>query len=120
MSARADTSDPAAVRRRQLLLFSVVAAILLVVLAAWLGMGGGKSSEQQSGIEAEIAGPDAAEKVWTRRSEARLAGSRRRSASSDRKRGRSAPTTSGCAPGWRPTRRTRAASSTVRRRSSTS
>ena len=74
MSARADTSDPAAVRRRQLLLFSIVAAVLLVAVAAWLGMGGGKQSEQQSGIEAEIAGPDAAEKVWTRRSEARLGG----------------------------------------------
>ena len=74
MSARADTSDPAAVRRRQLLLFSVIAAVLLVAVAAWLGMGGGKPSEQQSGIEAEIAGPDAAEKVWTRRSEARLGG----------------------------------------------
>ena len=42
MSARADTSDPAAVRRRQLLLFSVIAAVLLVAVAAWLGMGGGK------------------------------------------------------------------------------
>ncbi len=74
MSARADTSDPAAVRRRQLLLFSVVAAILLVAVAAWLGMGGGKERAPQGGIEAEIAGPDAAEKVWTRRSEARLGG----------------------------------------------
>ena len=74
MSARADTSDPAAVRRRQLLLFSVIAAVLLVAVAAWLGMGGGKQSAPESGIEAEIAGPDAAEKVWTRRSEARLGG----------------------------------------------
>ena len=74
MSARGDTGDPAAVRRRQLLLFSVVAAVLLVAVAAWLGMGGGKQSTPQSGIEAEIAGPDAAEKVWTRRSEARLGG----------------------------------------------
>ena len=74
MSARADTSDPAAVRRRQLLLFSIVAAVLLVAVAAWLGMGGGKEGAPQSGIEAEIAGPDAAEKVWTRRSEARLGG----------------------------------------------
>ena len=74
MSARADTSDPAAVRRRQLLLFSIVAAVLLVAVAAWLGMGGGKQSAPESGIEAEIAGPDAAEKVWTRRSEARLGG----------------------------------------------
>ena len=74
MSARADTSDPAAVRRRQLLLFSVVAAVVLVAVAAWLGMGGGKERAPQGGIEAEIAGPDAAEKVWTRRSEARLGG----------------------------------------------
>ena len=74
MSARADTSDPGTVRRRQLLLFSVVAAVLLLVLAAWLGMGGGKEGAPRSGIEAEIAGPDAAEQVWTRRSEARLGG----------------------------------------------
>ncbi len=74
MSARADAGDPGAVRRRQLLLFSVVAAVLLVAVAAWLGMGGGKGPAPQSGIEAEIAGPDAAEQVWTRRSEARLGG----------------------------------------------
>ncbi len=74
MSARADTGDPGAVRRRQLLLFSAVAAVLLVALAAWLGMGGGTGPAPQSGIEAEIAGPDAAEQVWTRRSEARLGG----------------------------------------------
>ena len=74
MSARADAGDPGTVRRRQLLLFSVVAAVLLVAVAAWLGMGGGKPSAPRSGIEAEIAGPDAAEKVWTRRSEARLGG----------------------------------------------
>ncbi len=61
-----------AVRRRQLLLFSVIAAVVLAALAAWLGMGGGPSPAPRSGIEAEIAGPDAAEKVWTRRSEARL------------------------------------------------
>ena len=64
--------DAGAVRRRQLLLFSIVAAVLLVAMAAWLGMGGGKAPAPRSGIEAEIAGPDAAEKVWTRRSEARL------------------------------------------------
>ena len=64
--------DAGAVRRRQLLLFSVIAAVLLVAVAAWLGMGGGKAPAPRSGIEAEIAGPDAAEKVWTRRSEARL------------------------------------------------
>ena len=74
MSARADTGDPGAVRRRQLLLFSVIAAVLLVAVAAWLGMGGGTRPAPQSGIEAEIAGPDAAEQVWTRRSEARLGG----------------------------------------------
>ena len=69
-----DSADPGAVRRRQLLLFSVIAAVLLVAVAAWLGMGGGKREAPQGGIEAEIAGPDAAEKVWTRRSEARLGG----------------------------------------------
>ena len=69
-----DLVDADAVRRRQLLLFSVIAAVLLVAVAAWLGMGGGKSQAPQGGIEAEIAGPDAAEKVWTRRSEARLGG----------------------------------------------
>ncbi len=74
MSARADTSDPGAVRRRQLLLFSAIAAVLLVAVAAWLGMGGGKGPALQGGIQAEIAGPDAAEQVWTRRSEARLGG----------------------------------------------
>ena len=77
MTTRREARDPGdadAVRRRQLLLFSVVAAVLLVVVAAWLGMGGGKDAAPQGGIEAEIAGPDAAEKVWTRRSEARLGG----------------------------------------------
>ena len=66
--------DAGAVRRRQLLLFSAVAAVVLVAVAAWLGMGGGKREAPRGGIEAEIAGPDAAEKVWTRRSEARLGG----------------------------------------------
>ena len=69
-----DLVDADAVRRRQLLLFSVIAALLLVALAAWLGMGGGKDTAPRGGIKAEIAGPDAAEKVWTRRSEARLGG----------------------------------------------
>ena len=69
-----DLVDADAVRRRQLLLFSVIAAVLLVAVAAWLGMDGGKGTAPQGGIEAEIAGPDAAEKVWTRRSEARLGG----------------------------------------------
>ena len=80
MSVRGDrrqVRDPGAaqaVRRRQLLLFSVVAAVVLVAVAAWLGMSGGGERAPQGGIEAEIAGPDAAEKVWTRRSEARLGG----------------------------------------------
>ncbi|MYF07954.1 MAG: hypothetical protein F4092_02795 [Rhodospirillaceae bacterium] len=68
-------ADPAAadvVRRRQLLLFSVIAAVALVALAAWLGMGGGGKPAPRGGIEAGIVEPDMAEKVWTRRSEARL------------------------------------------------
>ena len=68
-------ADPAAadaVRRRQLLLFSGVAAVVLVALAAWLGMGGGGKPAPRGGIEAGIVEPDMAEKVWTRRSEARL------------------------------------------------
>ena len=69
-----DPADADAVRRRQLLLFSVIAAVVLVAVAAWLGMGGGKDAAPEGGIKAEIAGPDAAEKVWTRRSEARLGG----------------------------------------------
>ena len=69
-----DPGDADAVRRRQLLLFSAIAAVLLVAVAAWLGMGGGKDTAPPGGIEAEIAGADAAEKVWTRRSEARLGG----------------------------------------------
>ena len=68
-------ADPAAadaVRRRQLLLFSAIAAVVLVALAAWLGMGGGGKPAPRGGIEAGIVEPDMAEKVWTRRSEARL------------------------------------------------
>ena len=78
MNARADrrpagdANDADAVRRRQLLLFSVVAAVVLVAVAAWLGMGGGKAPAPRGGIEAGIVDPDAAEMVWTRRSEARL------------------------------------------------
>ena len=64
--------DPGAVRRRQLLLFSVVAAVVLAAVAAWLGMGGGTAPAPAGGIDAGIVAPDAAEKVWTRRSEARL------------------------------------------------
>ncbi len=79
MSARAEdrtaggaADDSGAVRRRQLLLFSVVAAVVLVAVAAWLGMGGSKTDAPKGGIDAGIVTPDAAEKVWTRRSEARL------------------------------------------------
>ena len=64
--------DPDAVRRRQLLLFSVIAAVALVAVAVWLGMGGSKTEAPQGGIDAGIVDPDAAEMVWTRRSEARL------------------------------------------------
>jgi len=70
-------ADPAAadaVRRRQLLLFSAIAAVVLVALAAWLGMGGRGKPAPRGGIEAGIVAPDMAEKVWTRRSEARLGG----------------------------------------------
>ena len=78
MNARADrrpagdANDADAVRRRQLLLFSVVAAVVLVAVAAWLGMGGSKTDAPEGGIDAGIVAPDAAEMVWTRRSEARL------------------------------------------------
>ena len=72
--ARRDAGDPGAVRRRQLVLFSVLAAVLLAGLAAWLGMGGGKPPAPAGGIDAGIVAPDAAERVWTRRSEARLGG----------------------------------------------
>ncbi|MXY40244.1 MAG: hypothetical protein F4Y62_10650 [Rhodospirillaceae bacterium] len=68
----ADPGAADAVRRRQLLLFSVIAAAVLVALAAWLGMGGGGKPVPRGGIEAGIVEPDMAEKVWTRRSEARL------------------------------------------------
>ena len=64
--------DAGAVRRRQLVLFSAIAALVLVVLAVWLTAGGGGRPAVQGGIEAELAGPDIAEKVWTRRSEARI------------------------------------------------
>ena len=64
--------DAGAVRRRQLVLFSAIAAVVLVVLAVWLTAGGGGRPAPVGGIEAELAGPDTAEKVWTRRSEARI------------------------------------------------
>ena len=67
-----DANDADAVRRRQLLLFSVVAAVVLIAVAAWLGMGGSKTDAPEGGIDAGIVAPDAAEMVWTRRSEARL------------------------------------------------
>ncbi len=69
-----DSGDADAVRRRQLLLFSVIAAVLLAGLAAWLGIGGGGTESPEGGIDAGIVAPDAAEKVWTLRSEARLGG----------------------------------------------
>ena len=78
MNARADThpagdaNDADAVRRRQLLLFSGLAAVVLVAVAVWLGLGGGETDAPEGGIDAGIVEPDAAEKVWTRRSEARL------------------------------------------------
>ena len=79
MSARQDNAvDPGAVRRRQLLLFSIVAAVALVAVALWMGAGGGTAPAPRSGIEAGIVEPDMAEKVWTRRSEARLGGIERR------------------------------------------
>ena len=64
--------DAGAVRRRQLVLFSVIAAVVLVVLTVWLTAGGGGRPAPVGGIDAELAGPDTAEKVWTRRSEARI------------------------------------------------
>ena len=67
-----DAGDAEAVRRRQLLLFSVIATVALAGLAAWLGLGGGGTDAPEGGIDAGIVAPDAAEKVWTLRSEARL------------------------------------------------
>ena len=72
--AEGHANDADAVRRRQLLLFSAIAAALLVAVAAWLGMGGGPAEGPEGGIKAGIVAPDAAETVWTRRSEARLGG----------------------------------------------
>ena len=76
--ARPDNAEPGAVRRRQLLLFSVIAATALVAVALWMGSGGGKAPAPAGGIEAGIVAPDMAEKVWTRRSEARLGSIERR------------------------------------------
>ena len=69
-----DAGDADAVRRRQLLLFSAIAAVALAGLAAWLGIGGGGTESPEGGIDAGIVDPDAAERVWTLRSEARLGG----------------------------------------------
>ena len=78
MSARQDISDAGAVRRRQLLLFSAIAAAALIAVALWMGAGGGKAPVAPGGIDAGIVAPDTAERVWTRRSEARLGGIERR------------------------------------------
>ena len=75
MSAAAKTPMDAETRRtrqRQLLLFSGVAAAALVVFAAWISSGGRGGPPRPSGIEAELAGSDAAEASWVRRSEARI------------------------------------------------
>ena len=85
MSARQDSSDTGAVRRRQLLLFSIIAAVALIAVALWMGAGGGTAPAPRSGIEAGIVEPDMAEKVWTRRSEARLGGLERRLNDMERK-----------------------------------
>ena len=84
--------------RRQLLLFSVITAVVLVAVAAWLGMGGGKAPAPKGGIDAGIVAPDAAEKVWTRRSEARL-GEIETNLRQIQQEARTAcaPTTTGCA-----------------------
>ena len=64
--------DAGAVRRRQMMLFAVIVAVAVVALAAWLAAGSSGRPEAVGGIEAELAGPDTAEKVWTMRSEARI------------------------------------------------
>ena len=86
---------------------------LLVAVAAWLGMGGGKTDAPAGGIDAGIVEPDAAEKVWTLRSEARLGGietqlrqmqqeARRLGADNDRLRAKLESDARGCARGHRP------------------
>ena len=62
------------IRRGQLVLFSGLAALVLVVFAAWLSQSGSKVPAPVGGIEAELAGPDAAEAGWVRRSEVRIGG----------------------------------------------
>ena len=103
-------TTPGRCSRRQLLLFSVIAAVVLVVVAAWLGMGGGKSPAPVGGIDAGIVAPDVAEKVWTRRSEARL-GEIETNLRQIQQEARTAcaPTTTGCARSWERMRPTRAA-----------
>ena len=116
-----DANDADAVRRRQLLLFSVIAAVALVAVAAWLGMGGSKTDAPEGGIDAGIVAPDAAEMVWTRRSEARLNKVEGRAAA-DGAGGRAGctPRTRGSARSWRAGRPTRCGPSTRTRRRSTS
>lgn len=60
------------VRSRQILLFCVLAAAGLFALAAWFSGSGGGAQAPAPRVAAEIAGADAAEDSWTRRSEARL------------------------------------------------
>ena len=60
------------VRNRQILLFCALAAAGLMAVAAWLSGSGGGAQAPAARIAAEIAGADAAEDSWTRRSEARL------------------------------------------------
>lgn len=60
------------VRGRQILLFSVLATAGLFGLAAWFSGSGGGNQAPAARVAAEIAGSDAAEESWTRRSEARL------------------------------------------------
>ena len=79
MNARADrrpagdANDADAVRRRHAVaVLGRRRGAALVAVAAWLGMGGSKTDAPEGGIDAGIVAPDAAEMVWTRRSEARL------------------------------------------------
>ena len=69
---RASTATPGRSGAGSWCCFRSIAAVVLVVLAVWLTAGGGGQPAVQGGIEAELAGPDTAEKVWTRRSEARI------------------------------------------------
>ena len=62
------------IRRGQLVLFSGLAAVVLVVFAVWFSQSGSKAPAPVGGIEAELAGPDAAEAGWVRRSEVRIGG----------------------------------------------